>query len=138
MIDLNHIEARHNAIDLRLIEWARWVRVCPKTWGTTPMFRMYQSKARQWETDPVIHVEINTIAAREIERAVSILPPKHRTATRWFYVFPFVHEGRIRREIGATQEALYQLLTDSRDMLVNRMRCKIVEKEFDNHYSSMV
>lgn len=127
-VDLNHIEARHNSIDLRLIEWARWVRVTPKSWSTAPMFRMYQSKARQWETDPVIHVEINTLAASEIERAVSVLPDKHRTATRWYYVFPFIHEGKIRREIGLTQDALCQILTDSRDMLVNRMRQKMAEK----------
>ena len=127
-IDLNHVPARHDAIDQRLIEWARYVRVTPKAWACQPMFRLYQSKARQWEADPVIRVEINTLAAHEIERAVSILPPSHRTAIRWAYVFAFVPVGKVRRELGVTNDALAELIHDARCMLINRLKEKIVEK----------
>jgi hypothetical protein len=91
------------------------------------MFMGYQSKSRQWDPEPVIHVEINTIAASEIERAVLILPDKHRVVTRWAYVFYFVPVGRVQREIGVTLEALAQLLSDSRDMLINRLKQKLVD-----------
>lgn len=128
MIDLNHIPARHDAINLRLEEWARYVRVKPQAWPVSPMFRGYMSKARQWEAEPVIHIEINTLSAFEIERAVSILPPKHRTALRWSYVWPWVPVGKVRRELGVTMDGLGELIQDGRTMLVNRLKQKIVEK----------
>lgn len=127
-IDLNHVPARHDAINLRLEEWARYVRVSPKVWACQPMFRLYKSKARQWEVDPHIPVSINTLAAHEIERAVSILPPSHRTAIRWCYVFSFVPVGKVRRELGVTNDALAQLIHDARSMLINRLKEKIIEK----------
>lgn len=127
MIDLNHIPARHDAINLRLEEWARWVTVRPQAWAMQPMFRFVKSNARQWETDPHIHIEINTLAAHEIERCVSFLPEKHRTAIRWAYVFPYVPEARVRAELGLTREALGQIIHSARDMLVNRLKQKIVE-----------
>ncbi|MBK5203911.1 MAG: hypothetical protein JJD98_00430 [Polaromonas sp.] len=128
MIDLNHIPERHEAINLRLEEWARWVKVRPQAWAMQPMFRFARSNSRQWETDPHIHIEINTLAAHEIEKAVSSLPPKHRTALRWSYVFSFVPVGKMQRELGLTREAIRQMLDDARDMLRNQLRQKIVEK----------
>lgn len=127
-IDLNHVPARHDAIDQRLIEWSRWVSVRPQMWKASPMFRMYQSKARQWDVDPVIKVEINTLAAHELERAVSILPDKHRTAIRWVYVYAWIPVGKVRRELGVTNDALAQLIHDARSMLIIRLNEKIIEK----------
>jgi len=128
MIDLNHIPARHDAINFRLEEWARYVRVKPQSWAMQPMFRGYMSKARQWETDPPIHIEINTLAAFEIERAVSILPPKHRAALRWSYVWPWVPVNKVRQELGVTREGLGELITSARDMVMDRLQQKIVEE----------
>jgi DNA-directed RNA polymerase specialized sigma24 family protein len=122
MTDYNRIHPRHDAIDLRLIEWSRWVRVKPSAWFTQPMFRFAKSNSRQWEVDPPIHMEINTLAAHEIEKAVASLPEKHRTAIRWCYVFPYIQENAVRRELGATRSALEQLIIDSRDMLINILK----------------
>ena len=128
MIDLNHIPARHDSINLRLDEWAKYVRVRPQAWGMQPMFLGYQSKARHWDAQPHIHTEINTLDAHEIERAVSHLPDKHRTAIRWHYVWPWVPVGKVRRELGVTLDALAGLIHDSRDMVKNRLKTKIGEK----------
>jgi len=130
MIDLNHIPARHEAINLRLEEWARWVRVRPQAWVMQPMFRYAKSNTRQWETDPHIHVEINTLDAHEVEKTVAGLPDKHRTALRWCYVFAFIPVGKVQRELGLTRAALGQLLNDARDMMRNRLWQKIVENKY--------
>ena len=122
MTDFSHIPARHEAIDQRLTEWARWVRVTPRMMPQQPMFRFAKSNARQWEIDPPIHVEINTLAAHEVEKAVASLPEKHRTATRWYYVFPYVQVHIVRRELGLTKDALCQMIEDSRDMLRNMLK----------------
>ena len=126
-IDLNHVHPRHDAIDRRLNEWSRWVRVKPMGWTTAPMFRLYRAP-KQWESDLDIRIEINTLDAAEIERAVSFLPDKHRTAIRWAYVFSHIHDARIRAELGATQEGLARLIHDGRDMLVNRLMERLIEK----------
>ena len=119
MIDLSHVPDRHAEIDARLREWGSWVRVHPRLCGMQPMFRMYQSKARQWETEPHIHVEINTLAALQIERAVSQLPEKHRAVIRFCYVWPWISAGKVRRELGVAQDTMARLLQDSRDMVRN-------------------
>ena len=91
------------------------------------MFRLYRAP-KQWESDLQIRIEINTLAAHEIERAVSFLPPAHRTAIRWCYVFAHVPVGKVQRELGATREALAGLIHDGRTMLVNRLRERLIEK----------
>jgi len=128
VIDINHIQPRHDEINLRLEQWGRWARVTPQKFGIQPMFRMYLSKARQWDANPHIYVPVNTLEACETERAVRYLPPKHRTVVRWFYVFGFIHIGKIQREVGETQEGVVVLLDGARDMLKNRLREKIVDK----------
>lgn len=125
MTDLFRIPARHEAVDQRLTEWAKWVRVKPALWCVQPMFRGYQSKSRQWETDPHIPVAINTLAAHEIEKVVSFLPEKHRTAIRWAYVFSHIPDARVRAELGCTRVALWALVNDARDMLVNRLKVPV-------------
>lgn len=127
MIDINHIHARHDAIHPRLENWARWARVSPKRWASQPMFRLYQSKARHWEIDPTIRIEINTLDASEIERAVYHLPEKHRYLIRWFYVFSHIPINKVLRETGLTRDAAAKALDDSRDMLRNRLKEKIVD-----------
>lgn len=126
--DFSRIPARHDSVNLRLEEWARYVRVSPKAWACQPMFRFAKSNSRQWEVDPHLPVAINTLAAHEVERAVSILPDKHRTAIRWAYVFAFIPIGKVRRELGVTNDALAELIHDARCMLINRLKEKIIEK----------
>lgn len=125
-IDFHAVADRHFAIDRRLIEWARWVRVRPQAWRSQPMWRGYQSMARQWHA-PEVSTPINTLQAHEIERAVSLLPEKHRVAIRWAYVFAYIPVSVVRRELGVTKDDLLKLLTDARDMLCNRLREKLVD-----------
>ena len=131
-IDLNHIQPRHDEINIRLEQWAKWVRVRPQQWFVAPMFRGYISKARLWDIDPYIPVQINTLEAHETEKCVSFLPCKHRDAIRWWYVFPFVHEARVRVELAVTRDGLVSLLDQGRDMVKNRLREKLIET-VDNH-----
>jgi hypothetical protein len=126
MTDFNHIPARHDAINLRLEEWSRWVRCKPQAWAMQPMFRLYRAP-KQWESDLQIRIEIDTLAAHEIERAVSFLPDKHRTALRWFYVHSHVPVNAVRRELGVTRDGLGQLINDGRSMLINRLKQNMVD-----------
>ena len=128
MIDLNHIPARHDAIHARLEEWNRWVRVKPQLWATQPMFRQYKAP-RQHEHDAHVPISINTLAAHEIERAVSMLPDKHRTAIRFAYVYNNVHIGKIRRLIGVTENDLLDLINGARDMLINRLKTRLINRD---------
>lgn len=119
-IDYSHVPERHAAIHARLENWARWVRVRPHGWQTAPMFRMYQSKARQWES-PVIQNPVDTLDAVLVEKAVSALPEKHRAAVRWSYV----HCGNplaMARSLAVSKQGLADLVTDGRSMLQNRLR----------------
>ena len=126
-IDFSRIQPRHDAINLRLEEWAKWVRVSPQKWACQPMFRGYQSKARHWDIDPVIPVAINTLAAHEIEKIVAMLPSKHREALRWHYVWPSLHVNAIQRNLGVTRDALLVLIDSGRDMVANRLKQKMVD-----------
>ena len=125
-LDFNRVAARHDAIDARLSEWARWVKVTPQRWATQPMFRAYRAP-KQFESDLYVPIAINTLAAHEIEKAVSFLPEKHRTALRWHYVWPGLHVNAVRRELGVTEDALLALVNDGRDMLINRLRQRLVD-----------
>lgn len=130
-VDFHHLLTRHDQINLRLEEWARWVRVSPQRWMVQPMFRFARSNSRQWH-QPELKAPVNTLAAHEIERAVYFLPENHRTAIRWFYVFPFIHPGAIARRTGTTVQGVRQLIDDGRDMLINRLKNKLREP-VDNH-----
>lgn len=99
----------------------------PQAWGVMPMFRLYKAP-KQWETDLHIPIELNTLECHEVEKAVSFLPDKHRTALRWCYVHSHVPVNAVRRELGVTRDGLGQLINDARDMLVNRLRERLIEK----------
>lgn len=120
MIDLHHVPARHYYINLRLEHWARWVAVRPQPWKASPMFRLYKPPP-QWEARE-LKVEINTLEAHEIEKMVSQLPDKHRSALRWAYVFGHIHHGAIQRKLGVTTQELETLINKARDMLKNRLQ----------------
>ncbi len=48
-VDFHHLLTRHDLINLRLEEWARWVRVSPQRWMVQPMFRFARSNSRPWK-----------------------------------------------------------------------------------------
>jgi DNA-directed RNA polymerase specialized sigma24 family protein len=120
IVDFNHVATEHEAIHARLENWRRWVTVRHHGWATAPMFRMYQSNARQWHA-PVIQTPVDTLDAVLVEKAVAALPEKHRAAVRWSYV----HAGNpvaMARSLGVSKQGLADLVTDGRSMLQNRLR----------------
>ena len=118
-VDYNHVPERHTAIHARLENWRRWVVVRPSGWQVAPMFRLYQSKSRQWEA-PVIQNPVDTLDAVLMEKAVSALPEKHRAAIRWSYV----HAGNpvaMARALAVSKQGLADLVDAGRTMLQNRI-----------------
>lgn len=107
-------------IHSRLEDWARWVKVRPHGWQVAPMFRQYRSKAWQWEA-PVVRAQLNIPEALEIERTVSALPDKHRTALRWCYVI-CSGPSAVCRDLGVSKSGLATLISEGRQMVVNRLR----------------
>jgi len=118
-VDYNYIKPEHEAIHARLVNWRRWVTVRPHGWATAPMFRMYQSKARQWEA-PVIQNPVDTLDAVLVEKAVAALPEKHRDAVRWNYVHAS-DPVKMARTLGVSKQGLADLVDAGRTMLQNRL-----------------
>lgn len=116
-IDFHAVPEAQLGIHEALLNWSRWVRVRPHGWQVSPMFRMYRSHAWQWHT-PEIRQQINVPEAVEMEKAVSGLPEKHRTAIRWHYCF-CGHPARMARELGVSKQGLADLVVDARVKLRN-------------------
>jgi len=85
------------------------------------MFRMYRPEARTqgwWERrEPRIDVDMPK--AVEMEKAVSLLPAKHRDAIRWAYVF-CGGPVRMARALAVSKQGLADLVRTGRVMLANR------------------
>ena len=119
IVDYNRVPDHHRAIHERLENWATWVRPRAHGWQTAPMFRMYQSKARQWEA-PVIQNTVNTLDAMKLEKAVAALPDKHRDAIRWSYVKRSNPIG-MAQKLAVSKQGLADLVDAGRTMLKNRL-----------------
>lgn len=117
-VDYFVVQDGHLAIHARLNEWASWVRVRPHGWQVAPMFKQYRSKSWQWEM-PVVRADVNVPEAVEMEKAVSLLPEKHREAIRWAYVWCGA-PGAMSRRLGVSKQGLCDLIAAGRTMLVNR------------------
>jgi hypothetical protein len=117
-IDFHLVQDGHLAIHARLEAWARWVRVRPVGWQMAPMFRQYRSKSWQWER-PVLQSAVNVPEAVAMEKAVSLLPNKHREAIRWAYVW-CSGPVSMARQIGVSKQGLMELIGQGRTILVNR------------------
>lgn len=120
IVDYNHVPERHAAIHARLENWRRWVIVRPHGWQVAPMFRMYQSKARQWEASPRIGTPVDTLDAVLVEKAIYALPEKHREAVRWWYVYRR-DPVAMARSLGVSKQGLADLVDAGRTMLQNRL-----------------
>ncbi len=119
VVDYNHVPERHEAIDARLRNWARWVRVRPHGWQTHPMWKNSRT-SKQWEVSPYIGTPVDTLDAVLMEKAVSALPEKHRAAVRWSYV----HAGNpvaMARALAVSKQGLADLVDAGRTMLKNRL-----------------
>lgn len=117
-VDFHAVADHHLEVHARLEAWARWVRVRPHGWQVAPMFRQYRSKAWQWHR-PEPRELVNVPEAIQMEKAVSILPEKHREAVRWCYVFSG-NPAAMARKLGVNPKGLFDLIGQGRSMLVNR------------------
>lgn len=127
MTDYSHVTTRHDQIHYRLESWARWVKPGQQAWKAQGIWRNYRAPRQYAYETADIKTELNTLECHETERFVSALPDKHRTAIRWVYVFSFIPPNVVRRDLGVTRDGLSDLITDGRDMLVNRLKQKAVE-----------
>lgn len=125
-VDFSSIPTRQDAIHIRLEQWGHWCTRHPTGGNVAPMFRLYRSKARQWEM-PVIHVQASPVDNLEIERAVRWTPEPHRTILRWAYCFPWVPVSAIMREAACSRQDVADKLVQARDMVKNRIAMKLVD-----------
>lgn len=120
-IDFHRINAIHEGVHLRLLNWARWVRPNHARSGLQPMFRQYRST--ETVSDPQdAHIPVDPIDGHDVEKVVVGLPEKHMTALQWGYVYPWIPLWRVRRELAVTEVALNELMNMGRSMVKNRLR----------------
>lgn len=119
LVDFFELRDEHIAIHRRLESWARWVRIRPHGWQMQPMFRQFRSNWRQWHS-PQVRSAVNIPEAVEMEKAVSLLPEKHREAIRWAYIWCDGPMATARR-LGVSKQGLLDLIHQGRTMLRNRV-----------------
>jgi DNA-directed RNA polymerase specialized sigma24 family protein len=119
-IDFHAVRFQHEAIHLRLLNWARWAGSGRGGTVTTPMFRLYRTSDTWCPPEPSI--PIDSLDGHKMEKAVAKLPEKHMCAIRWQYVFS--ERGmsiyKACRVLAVRQDTLHQLVQDARSMLKNR------------------
>lgn len=121
MTDIAKVPQHQMQIHSRLENWRRYVSSSARAWFVQPMFRQAKTP-KQWEEDLHVAIPIDTQDGHVIEKAVSALPEKHRAVIRWAYVKPWIPISVVRRETGSTREGLFQLISEGRDMLKNRLK----------------
>ena len=115
-IDFNAVPFRQEHIHSRLVNWARWVRPRRSSW-VHPMWRGF--KASEVWAGTRVSVPIDPLDAQAVEKGVSLLPDAHRFAIRWCYVYGG-NPRRAARQVGESLEGLAVLITNGRQMLINR------------------
>ena len=120
MKDISAVPQHQMKMHERLENWRRYVSTGTRTWFVQPMFKFAKTPKTR-EEDLHVPIPIDTVDGHILEKAVSALPEKHRAVIRWYYVFPYIPENKIRRECGLTREMLAQIAIDARNMLHNRI-----------------
>lgn len=116
-VDFHYVEEHQREIDKDLVNWSRWVTPSSPS-QRCQMFKWARSNSWQWHT-PEYRESCDPIAAQAMEKKVCQLPDKHKAAIIWFYVRP-THPHKAQRALGVTEQALYGLVRDGRQMLMNR------------------
>ena len=118
-VDYTLVAVEHEAIHQRLENWARWVRVGNAGWAMHPMWRHLVEKEQK--ENPVASLPVDTLDGHFMEKAVFLLPEKHRHAIRWSYVFKH-NPLAACKQIAVSKDRLAELVREGRTMLNNRMR----------------
>lgn len=121
-IDIFYVDARHEEIHQRLVNWSNWVRVRPN-YEISPMFAAmgYRSNSRQWH-EPIPRVEVNINDAWHVEQSMRKLTERHRVALVWWYVTKWPAPWKMRQRLGCTEDGLLQLCNTGRDMIDNVLK----------------
>ncbi len=114
--DFHAVSEQHQGIHSRLENWGRWCHGSGHA-QMSPMFRMYRST----DVHQAAHVavQVDTLDASRIAKAVIALPEDHRHALSWCYVNKGA-PARACRVIGCGMTHLASLIVDGRQMLLNR------------------
>jgi DNA-directed RNA polymerase specialized sigma24 family protein len=120
LIDFFIIPDHQIAIHIRLENWSRYVehKLSRGDSRQHPMWAKSRSNARQWH-EPDLREATDELDGGAMEKAVAMLPHKHRDAIRWNYVWKGgpLHQAR---KLGVSKDGLRQLVQDARQMLMNR------------------
>lgn len=118
-VDFHHVEEHQRAIHARLENWAAWSRnrAAP---ACAPGFELYRSSDARREYGAAPPVTADRMDAARIAKAVAALPGPHAAALSWCYVSR-TGPKKARERMGLhTDRALFQLIRDGRQMLINR------------------
>ncbi len=115
-IDFHFVPDGQKAMDSRLNNWGLSVRDS-RSWSVHPMWRYHRSPAAvKREND--VRIPVDQKDAITLAKLIRQLPLKHWQVVCWFYVTN-EHPGRARKRIGLSEQRLFDLLQDARQMLVN-------------------
>lgn len=120
---MNRLLPCHVLVDDKLQNWGRWCKDSSPGGSCAPMFRYYRPDEDELAEakEEAIRKPVNTLEAPEIERVVAKLPPAHRTALRWFYVYSRVKIGVVKRELGLRGDNQLQTLLDQARTMVDNL-----------------
>ena len=124
-IDFHKLAYRDEPMHERLLNWARYVSSVRGNATCAPMFRFYRSSETWADNTP--RIPVDSLDGLRIEREVAKLPEKNCLAIRWQYVYSLrgVTVWKACRTLAVTQPALFDLVTDARHMLKNRLTYSI-------------
>lgn len=117
-LDFHHVRAEHVEIHERLLNWAKWCGAGVHAVSVLPMFRHY----RHGYEEPRAGSGVDSLDGQAVEKVVTSLPEKHRTALQWAYVKPWIPVLAVRRVLGLKHQALYDVLQEARCMVANRLK----------------
>ena len=109
------------AIHIRLMNWARYVRVHPNLLPVQPMFRAAKTP-RTLDVDRYMPPPVDQLDGLLIEKAVRQLPEQNRDALRWSYVYPWIFPMKMARNLGLSVGGLGDAVKLGRVMLKNNLQ----------------
>jgi len=121
-VDVFRVDARHGAVHEALLNWAAWARAKRSPmYSRSPLWKLARIGYRQSHA-PLVREVIDDAAAVRVEKVIAALPPLHRDAMRWWYVWQWPSTRVFARMHGLTIAALLQVCDDARDMVANQIK----------------
>lgn len=112
-VDFHSVEPGHADIDARLRNWALWLFGSSR--ARSHAMWAWCKPAQHWEAVD-LRGAVDPMDALVIEKAVCKLPPQHRGAVRWCYVYRG-NPRRVAKSLSVTLDGLSALVHEARAML---------------------